>query len=276
MKLRFAAALAIAFGGFAGFLLIGAGQREGSPAMAEDAGADSLSTPVATSDFSGKQRTEIGEIIKEYLLAHPEIIRDALAELQRRQQEAEVAAQIKAISDSKDLLFSSPNQVVLGNPNGDTTLVEFFDYNCTYCKRAHADMKRLIEGDKNLRIVLKEFPVLGEGSVAAAQVAVRVNQLAPERYAEFHDKLISERGQVNGERALAVAEEMGLDRQKIAREVDSESVKATITEVYDLAGKLSLTGTPSYVTAKEVVVGAVGYDTLKQKIEDARCLAAIC
>jgi protein-disulfide isomerase len=118
--------------------------------------------------------------------------------------------------------------------------------------------------------------VLGEGSVAAAQVAVRVNQLAPERYAEFHDKLISERGQVNGERALAVAEEMGLDRQKIAREVDSESVKATITEVYDLAGKLSLTGTPSYVTAKEVVVGAVGYETLKQKIEDARCLTANC
>ncbi|MEO8668928.1 MAG: DsbA family protein, partial [Bauldia sp.] len=128
----------------------------------------------------------------------------------------------------------------------------------------------------NLRVVLKEFPVLGEGSVAAAQVAVRVNQIAPERYAEFHDKLISERGQVNGERALAVAEEMGLDRKAIAAAVDSAEVKATITEVYDLAGKLSLTGTPSYVTAKEVVVGAVGYDSLKQKIEEARCVAANC
>ena len=93
----------------------------------------------------------------------------------------------------------------------DVTLVEFFDYNCAYCKRAHADMMKLLDGRQNLRIVLKEFPVLGEGSVAAAQVGDAVNIVAPDRYAEFHGKLITEHGQANAERALAVAEEMGLD-----------------------------------------------------------------
>jgi protein-disulfide isomerase len=272
MNFRLAAICGAAAAFLAGSVFLDAGWRSVTPAFAEEA----ASSPIAVSDFTGKQRSEIEEIIKEYLIANPEVIRDALTELQRRQQEAEVAAQVKAIDDSKELLFSSANQVVLGNPDGDVTLVEFFDYNCGYCKRAHADMKKLIEEDKNLRIVLKEFPVLGEGSVAAAQVAVRVNQIAPDRYFEFHDKLMSERGQINGERALAVAEEMGLDRKAIAAEVDSAAVKSVITEVYDLAGKLSLTGTPSYVTAKEVVVGAVGYDALKQKIEEARCVNANC
>jgi protein-disulfide isomerase len=271
MNLRLIAALAAPCFAIAA-VAAGSGTWTGSPAVAEEA----MSTPVDTSDFAGKKRTEIEQIIKEYLLANPEIIRDALNELQRRQQEAEVAAQTKAITDSKDLLFASAGQVVLGNPNGDVTLVEFFDYNCGYCKRAHADMKKLIADDKNLRIVLKEFPVLGEGSVAAAQVAVRVNMLYPDRYSEFHDKLILSQGQIDGPRALAVVEEMGLDRQKIAAEIDSDAVKATITETYDLANKLSLTGTPSYVTAKEVIVGAVGYDALKKKIEDARCLTANC
>jgi protein-disulfide isomerase len=135
-------------------------------------------------------------------------------------------------------------------------------------------MKKLLEEDKNLKVVLKEFPVLGPGSVEAAQVGAAVNEIAADRYAEFHDKLIGERGQVNGERALAVAEEMGLDRQKIAGMMNSDEVKATINEVYDIANKLNLTGTPSYVTPKEVIVGAVGYDALKAKIEEARCTDA--
>lgn len=272
MKLRLIAAVAAPCFALAAVITAGSGSGIGSPAQAEDA----ISTPVDTSDFTGKKRTEIEQIIKEYLLANPEVIRDALNELQRRQQEAEVAAQTKAIGDSKDLLFASADQVVLGNPKGDVTLVEFFDYNCGYCKRAHADMKKLIATDKNLRIVLKEFPVLGEGSVGAAQVAVRLNMLYPDRYAEFHDKLITSQGHVDGQRALAVVEEMGLDRQKIASEIDSDAVKATITATYDLANKLALTGTPSYVTAKEVIVGAVGFDALKKKVEDARCTTANC
>ena len=226
--------------------------------------------------LSDDQRSEVEAIIKNYLIAHPEIIRDAINELQRREDAAVAEQQTKAITANKELLFDSSREIVFGNPKGDVTLVEFFDYNCTYCRRAQADMKQLIANDKNLRIVMKEFPVLGDGSVEAAQVGVAVHIVEPDKYSEFHDAMLGERGQVNGERALAVAEGIGLDRVKIQQTMKAGEVKATIGEVYELASKLALTGTPSYVTAKEVIVGAVGYDTLKEKIGQARCGAATC
>jgi protein-disulfide isomerase len=134
-------------------------------------------------------------------------------------------------------------------------------------------MKRLIEEDKNLRFVLKEFPVLGDGSVEAAHVGAAVNLIAPDKYFAFHDALIAERGQVNGARALAVAGDLGLDVAKLREAMATDEVKNTIAEVYDLANKLSLTGTPSYVTPRAVVVGAVGYDALKASIEEVRACA---
>ena len=240
--------------------------KEGAAAMMSAAG----------SGLSDDQRAEVEAIIKNYLIAHPEIIRDAINELQRREDAAAAAEQTKAIAANRELLFDSSRQIVFGNPKGDVTLVEFFDYNCTYCRRAQADMKQLLANDQNLRIVMKEFPVLGDGSVEAAQVGIAIHAIAPDRYFAFHDAMLGEHGQVNGERALAVAEEIGLDRAKIQEAMKSPEVKATIGEAYDLAAKLQLTGTPSYVTAKEVIVGAIGYDGLKEKIGQARCGAASC
>jgi protein-disulfide isomerase len=218
------------------------------------------------------------DFIRDYLMANPEVVRDAIDELQRKQQEEEQAAQVAAIGDNRDLLFSSPRQVVMGNPNGDVTLIEFFDYNCGYCRRAQADMQQLIADDPNLKVVLKEFPVLGDGSIEASQVSIAVRVIAPDKAGEFHDALIAQSGQVNGEVALAVAEELGLDRGKLEEAMNSDEVKDTITEVYALAQQLALTGTPSYVTSGEVVIGAVGYDALKEKIATARasCTTAVC
>ena len=253
-----------------------AGAEEAKPGGMTAAPAAPATPVIGTTGFNDDQRAEIEGIIRGYLIAHPEIIKDAIDELQRRQDVAEQANQSKAIAENTPLLFSSPHQVVLGNPKGDVTLVEFFDYNCTYCRRALADMKQLLDADKNLRVVLKEFPVLGQGSVEAAQVGVAVNMLAPDKYADFHDRLIASKGQINGARALAVAVEIGLDATKVKDAMNSDAAKATINEVYDLAGKLSLTGTPSYVTAKEVVVGAVGFDALKEKIAGVRCGQPSC
>jgi protein-disulfide isomerase len=240
--------------------------REGAAAAISATGAG----------LSDDQRVEVEAIIKNYLIAHPEIIRDAINELQRREDAAAAEQQNKAIAANRQLLFDSSREIVFGNPKGDVTLVEFFDYNCTYCRRAQADMKQLMADDKNLRIVMKQFPVLGDGSVEAAQVGIAVHIVAPDKYYAFHDAMLGERGQVNGERALAVAEEIGLDRAKIQQTMKTPEVKATIGEVYELASKLALSGTPSYVTPKEVVVGAVGYDTLKEKIGQARCGAPTC
>jgi protein-disulfide isomerase len=232
---------------------------------------------VETAELSDDQRAEVEAIIRNYLIANPEIIRDAIDELQRRADEAAQLAQTQAIADNSERIFSAADEIVLGNPDGDVTLVEFFDYNCTYCRRAQADMKQLIEKDPKLRVVLKEFPVLGDGSVQAAGVSIAVRLTAPDKFTEFHEALLGEKGQVDGDRALAVAEEIGLDPEVLRAKLDSDEVKTIISDSYDLAGDLNLTGTPSYVTKKEVIVGAVGYDALKAKIDDVRaCATANC
>jgi protein-disulfide isomerase len=200
-----------------------------TPAMTP-APAAATSAPVDMADISDSQRSEIEGVIRNYLIANPEIIRDAINELQRKEDEAARVAQSKIITDNATTLFDSKNEVVLGNPKGDVTLVEFFDYNCAYCRRAHADMEQLIKDDPNLRVVLKEFPILGDGSVAAAQVAVAVLLTAPDKYADFHNALITEKGQVDGNKALAVAADLGLDPDMLKAKADSEEAKANINE----------------------------------------------
>jgi protein-disulfide isomerase len=276
--------------GTAGYFL---GTAFDSSGAAETASETTAAAPPAeattVAQLSAPQRQEVEGIIKDYLannpgfirdylIANPEVIRDAINELQRKQDEEEQAAQVAAIGDNRDLLFSSPRQVVMGNPNGDVTLIEFFDYNCGYCRRAQADMQQLIADDPNLKVVLKEFPVLGDGSIEASQVSVAVSLLAPDKATEFHDALLAQSGQVNGDVALAVAESLGLDRDELEAKMDSPEVKDTITESYVLAQALSLTGTPSYVTSGEVVIGAVGYDALREKIANARanCSTEAC
>lgn len=212
-------------------------------------------------------RSDVEKIVREYLLENPEIIAEAFEELQRREQEAEEAARLQALNDSADILFNSTRQVVLGNPEGSITLVEFFDYNCGYCKRAYGDMVRLIEENPELKVVLKEFPVLGQGSVEAAQVAVAVNSVAPEKYGEFHEALLLSRGQANLSSAIAAATSTGISEADIQAALETDEAGQTIEEVYTLANRLGLTGTPSYVIGNEVVMGAVGYDQLNAKLE---------
>src|SRR5438067_1000422 len=173
-------------------------------------------TPIGGTDFqavelSDDQRIEVQDIIKNYLIANPEIVRDAMNALQIREDATAKAAQTMAIADNSELIFDSNREVVLGNPRGKTTLVEFFDYNCAYCRAAHQDMLDLMAKDPDVRVVLKEFPVLGDGSVQAAQVGVAVHLVAPDKYFAFHDALIREKGQIDGERALAIAGEVGVD-----------------------------------------------------------------
>jgi protein-disulfide isomerase len=240
-----------------------------STASESAAGTQAMMTP-DSAILSDEQQREVEAIIRHYLIANPEIIRDAINELQRKEDEAARAAQASIIQENTDRLFNSPNQAVLGNPKGDVTLVEFFDYNCGYCRRAHADMKELMAEDPNLRVVPKEFPILGEGSVAAAQISVAVLQTAPDKYEAFHDALISEKGQVDGARALAVAQDLGLDPEALKVKASSEEARANITEVRQLAELLDLTGTPSYATPIKVVVGAVGFEALKVEIGAAR------
>jgi len=223
-------------------------------------------------DFTSAQRSSIEDIVRQYLIAHPEVLQEAMAELEKRNVAAEAEKHKAAVKEHTANLFSSPRQVTLGNPNGNVTFVEFFDYNCGYCKRAMDDMLALMKQDPNLKVVLKEFPVLGPGSVEAAQVAVavRMQDKSGKKYMEFHQKMLLGRGQADKARALAVAKEIGLDMTRMEKDLKSEEITATLQESAKLAEALGLNGTPSYVIGNDVVIGAVGLDALGRKVEAAR------
>jgi protein-disulfide isomerase len=229
-------------------------------------------------EFAGPQRAEIERIVREYLVAHPEVLQEAMTELEKRQSAAETEKHDAAVKEFSKPLFNSANQVVLGNPQGNVTMVEFFDYNCGYCKRAMDDMTDLLKNDPNLKVVLKEFPVLGPGSVEAAQVATaaRMQDRTGKKYLDFHLRLLGGRGQANKARALAVAKEVGFDMARIEKDMDSAEAKASIQESFKLAEALGLNGTPSYVVGKDIMIGAVGLPALKEKISTARCGKPSC
>jgi protein-disulfide isomerase len=228
--------------------------------------------PALADEFAASQRGEIERIVREYLVSHPEVLQEAMVELERRQSAAETARHEAAVKTHAHELFNSPRQVVLGNPQGNVTMVEFFDYNCGYCKRAMGDMLTLLKTDPNLRIVLKEFPVLGPGSVEAAKVAVavRMQDKSGKKYLDFHQKLLGGRGQADQAHALAVAKDVGVDMTRLEKDMAGPEVKASLEESFKLAEALGLNGTPSYVVGKDVVVGAVGLDALKEKISANR------
>lgn len=223
--------------------------------------------------FSDDQRGEIESIIKNYLVTHPEVLEEASEELNKRQATAAAEKHQAAIKENAETIFNSPRGVVIGNKDGDVSFVEFFDYNCGYCKRAMSDMLDLIKDDPKLKVVLKEFPVLGPGSVEAAQVAVAVRMQDPsgKKYLDFHQKLLGGRGQADKARAIAAAKDAGLDIARLEKDMASPEARATIEENFKLAEAMGMNGTPSYVIGKQVVVGAVGLDALRQKIAVARC-----
>jgi protein-disulfide isomerase len=237
-------------------------------------------TPPSASaqSFSDGQRGEIETIVRNYLIAHPEVLEEAMAELNKRQAAAEAEKHEASVAQNSDTIFNSPRGVVLGNKDGDVTFVEFFDYNCGYCKRAMADMLDLLKSDTKLKVVLKEFPVLGQGSVEAAQIAIAVRMQDPsgKKYLDFHQKLLGGRGPADKARAIAAAKDAGLDVGRIEKDLASPEVRATIEENFKLAEAMGMNGTPSYVIGKQIVVGAVGLDGLKEKIGVARCGKATC
>ncbi len=236
-----------------------------------------LPAPSRAQTFSDAQRGEIEKIIKQYLIAHPEVLEEASAELEKRKQAAEAEKAKVQIASHAQTLFYSPRQVTIGNAKGDVTLVEFFDYNCGYCKRALSDLTTIMKQDPKLRVVLKEFPVLGPGSLEAAKVAVAVRmQDSGDKYFQFHLRLLGGRGQADEAHALQAAQEAGFDMARLKKDMNSAEVKASIEENMKLAEALSLNGTPSYIIGSEVVVGAVGLDALKQKVNMARCGKTTC
>jgi protein-disulfide isomerase len=229
--------------------------------------------PAFAQGFSDAQRGEIERIVREYLVAHPEVLQEAIAELEKRQSAAEVEKQVAGVKQNKEVLFNSTHQVTLGNPKGDVTMVEFFDYNCGYCKKALGDMLTLLKSDPNLKVVLKEYPVLGPGSLEAAQVAVAArmqDKSGGKKYLDFHQRLLGSHGTADKARALAAAKDAGFDMGRLEKDMASDEVRETLKENMKVADAIGLNGTPSYIIGSDVVIGAQGYDVLKEKVDAAR------
>ncbi|MBV8823543.1 MAG: thioredoxin domain-containing protein [Bradyrhizobiaceae bacterium] len=228
--------------------------------------------PARAQSFNDAQRGEIERIVKDYLVAHPEVLQEAMSELEKRQSAAELEKQVAGVKQNKEVLFNSTHQVTLGNPKGDVTMVEFFDYNCGYCKKAMGDMLTLLETDPKLKVVLKEYPVLGPGSLEAAQVAVaaRMQDKTGKKYLDFHQRLLGGHGTADKARALAAAKDAGFDMARLEKDMASDEVRETLKENMKVADAIGLNGTPSYIIGSDVVIGAQGYDVLKEKVDAAR------
>jgi protein-disulfide isomerase len=235
--------------------------------------AHAQSAPAA----DGAERGKIEQIVRDYLLNNPEILREMMAKLQDKERADSVAERAGVFQEERDTIYNSPQQVVLGNPKGDVTLVEFFDYNCGYCRKALSDTEALLKSDPKLRLVLKEFPVLGEGSRDAARVAVAVHKQAPGRYLEFHKALLSSEESADGAHAVEVAKSLGLDIDRIATDITDPKIDDPLRESHQLAAKLGIDGTPTYVIADEVVPGAVGLPAIQEIVAAVRkCGKATC
>jgi protein-disulfide isomerase len=223
---------------------------------------------LAEDSFTDKQRVEIGQIVRQYLLDNPELLLEVSKELETRQQAAEDKKRDEAlVANAKDL-FQSEDDLVAGNPEGDVTMVEFFDYNCGWCKKGLPEVLSLVEKDKNLRIVMKEFPIFGGDSDYAAMAALASKSQG--KYWEFHVAMLGHEGKITREAVDEIAKAQGLDLDKLKADMESPRIKEALARNQALAQSLNITGTPAFVIDKRVVPGYLPADGLMAAINEVR------
>ena len=231
---------------------------------------------VPSQDVAQIDPATLNPMIESFLMSDPKILQRMSVALDTTVRAEERAQAGGAIASMRDKIFNDPGQVVLGNPDGDVTLVEFFDYNCGYCRNALPDLATLLAEDPNLRVVLKEFPILSNESIDAARVAVLVGE-ADVDYWTFHEALFTSRGQVDKNVALSAATDLGLSSVSLELDMNSEAVAKKIQTSYEIAKALNITGTPTYIIGNEVIPGAIGIEELKTRIANMReCGETLC
>ncbi len=225
-------------------------------------------TSAYAASFNDQQKEEIGGIVREYLLNNPGLLREVLQELEKKESADDSARQKVALKDNADQIFRSSLDLVAGNPNGKVTMVEFFDYNCGYCKRAMPDVMRMVEEDKDLRLVMKEFPILGPGSLVAAKAALASKKQG--KYWDFHLAMLGRDGHVEADAVMEIAKSVGLDVQKLKADMESEEIGDIIEANMSLAQKLGIQGTPAFIVDETLIPGAIGYEALAASVKQVR------
>ncbi len=236
-----------------------------APAISGPAAAQEQSRP---GNFAPEQIEGIEQIVRDYLLAHPEVLIQSLNEFQQRQKVAENQRQQQAVITSRAALTQDPDSPVMGNPEGDVAIVEFFDYKCPYCKRVAGTLKEVIEADGKIRLVMKEFPILGPQSIKAARAALASARQG--KYEEFHWALMIRPGNMSDPHIRKIASSVGLDVERMQKDMESEEIDAMIRRNNQLARRLQITGTPAFVVGDTLVPGAIDRKALENLVAQAR------
>lgn len=222
-------------------------------------------------EMTEAERAAFREEVRSYLLENPEVLMEAMDVLQGREDQAAANRDLEMLATNKDAIFNDPASWVGGNPEGDITVVEFVDYRCGYCRKAHDEVAELVKSDGNIRFVLKEFPILGEDSVTSSQFAISVLQLhGPDVYKQVHDTLIALRGSPDGATLAKLATDLGLDPAPILERMKSPEVLAVIEANHALANRMEISGTPTFVIDQTMVRGYVPLDGMRQIVAGQR------
>jgi len=243
-------------------LTLAAGLAAALPATAQDFDFSAM-TP--------EQREAFGTQVREYLLENPQVIMEAVNALENRQAEQQAVADQQIVADNADALFRDGFSYVGGNPDGDITIVEFSDYRCGYCRRAFPEVEELIESDGNIRFIMKEFPILGEASVTSSRFAIAtLMEAGDEAYKAVHDALITLEGEPSEPVLRRLADTLGLDAEAIIARMSDEEVTRRIQETRELATRLQINGTPSFVFGDQMLRGYVPLDGMRQLVDQIR------
>ncbi len=228
----------------------------------------SLAQPSFAANFTPAQKSEMETLIHDYLMEHPEILQDMATKLDVKQKAAEVSARTTNLKAHAREIFHEPLDAVIGNPKGNVTMVEFMDYNCGWCKKSVKEVQALVEQDKNVRVVLKEFPIFGAGSEYAAKAAMAAVKQG--KYWQLHQALFASEGKVTAEVVDQIAAEQGLDVAQMKADMNDPAIAANIQKTNILAQTLLFTGTPAFIVDDQVSPGYLPIDGLQAMLAGVR------
>ncbi|TNE69750.1 MAG: DsbA family protein [Rhodobacteraceae bacterium] len=222
-------------------------------------------------DMSDAEREAFRAEIRAYLLENPEVLMEAVDVYQQRQADQQVANDADLIAAYAGPIYDDSNDAVYGNPDGDLVIVEFSDYRCGYCKKAYPDVQALLEKDGNIKLIVKEFPILGDASVLAARFAVATKLVeGDEAYLKLHDELMQARGDISEGALRRLAKDLGIDADKVIAEMDSDGVTAVLAQNHQLATALQISGTPAFILGDQMLRGYVPYDGMVEIVKEVR------
>ena len=223
---------------------------------------------VGAAEITPEQRKAIEAIIHDYLVRNPDVLIDALREAEAKANSDTEIKAAQVLRDRRREVFDDPATPVGGNPQGDVTMVEFFDYRCPYCKQVHPAIQKLLDQDRKLRFVYKEFPVLGEQSDIAAHAALAARLQG--KYEPFHNALMAAKGQISEELVYRIAGSIGLDVDRLKHDMTDPEIDRALSANRSLAKALELRGTPGFIIGDHIIPGAIDLDALKSMVADAR------